>query len=116
MNTGEASKLLILWTSGDREVALNMLLMYGLNAQRHRWWDQVTLLIWGPSQRLVVEDPAVRSEVQAMAEAGARIMACATCAERYGLTDALRALEIEVFGMGAVLSNWLKSDARVLTL
>lgn len=33
-----SDKLVILWTSGDREVALKMVFMYGLNAKVKGWW------------------------------------------------------------------------------
>ena len=45
-------KLVILWTSGDREVALKMVFMYAGNAPRHGWWDDITLIVWGPSTSL----------------------------------------------------------------
>lgn len=66
MNSTLPDKLLVVWTSADREVALNMVLMYAHNAQRHHWWEQVTLLIWGPSQQLVLQDAEVREKVAEM--------------------------------------------------
>lgn len=111
----EPTKLMILWTSADREVALDMMLMYAVNAAKHGWWEHVTLIIWGPSQRLFVEDGAVRAEVERLQEAGGRVLACVSCSDRYGLTEALKSHGVEVFGMGAVLTNWLKSGGKILT-
>ena len=43
-------ELIVLWTSGDREVALKMAFMYTLNSKRFDWgWKEVTLVVWGPS-------------------------------------------------------------------
>lgn len=39
-------KLIVLWTSGDKEVALNMVFMYTLNAKKKGWWDEVGLIVW----------------------------------------------------------------------
>ena len=38
-------KLVILWTSGDREVALKMVFMYTYNAKTREWFDDITLVV-----------------------------------------------------------------------
>jgi hypothetical protein len=110
------SSLLVLWTSGDRETALHMALMYGLNAKLHDWWDEVTLLIWGASQTLVVEDPEVRDKVAEMGYAGVRVTACRKCAETLGLKGQLTEMGCEVFYVGEFLTDWLKSGKAILTI
>ncbi len=115
MNSTLPDKLLVVWTSADREVALNMVLMYAHNAQRHHWWEQVTLLIWGPSQQLVLQDAEVREKVAEMRRDGVRLLACRGCANNYGIAEDLGALGIEVFGTGPTLTDWLKSENRVIT-
>ena len=44
-NVGENSKqtneLIVLWTSGDREVALKMVFMYTFNSKTKGWWEDV---------------------------------------------------------------------------
>ncbi|MGB8077100.1 MAG: DsrE family protein [Gallionella sp.] len=116
MDESEQAKLLILWTSGDREVALNMMTMYARNSIKNGWWEHISLILWGPSQRLFINDPEVRSEVEELQKMGVRVMACVACADKYGLTEALRSTGVEVFGMGPVLTNWLKSGNRTITL
>jgi hypothetical protein len=50
-------ELVVLWTSGDREVALKMVFMYAFNSRRFKWgWKNVTLVVWGPSAKLLSED------------------------------------------------------------
>jgi hypothetical protein len=111
----QPDKLLVVWTSADREVALNMVLMYTSNAQRHQWWKQVTLLIWGPSQRLVLQDEEIREKIHTMQQTGVRLIACKACADSYGFSAALTDLGIEVFGTGPTLTDWLKSSNRVIS-
>ncbi|TCO70689.1 hypothetical protein, partial [Marinisporobacter balticus] len=53
-------KLVVLWTSGDREVAFKMVFMYTLNAKLKGWWKDVTLIVWGPSSKLLSEDAEVQ--------------------------------------------------------
>jgi hypothetical protein len=116
MGGSEPEGLLILWTSADREVALNMVLMYGLNSRLHDWWPEVTLLIWGPSQTLTVDDEEVRARVVEMREAGVRLAACRACAENLGMVDRLKDLGVEVFYAGQFLADWLHSGRPLLAL
>ena len=43
----EDRELVVLWTSGDREVALKMVFMYIFNAKSRGWWEEIRLIIWG---------------------------------------------------------------------
>jgi hypothetical protein len=40
-----SDKLVVLWTSGDRDVAMNMVFMYTLNAKLAGWWPDVTFIV-----------------------------------------------------------------------
>lgn len=111
----EPSRLAVLWTSGDREVALNVAFMYTYNAKAQGWFDQVTLIVWGPSSRLLSEDEELQEYVGRMAEAGVEVVACRACADSYGVTGVLEAMGIEVKYMGAPLTEMLKGDWEVLT-
>ena len=61
MTENMENSLLVLWTSGDKNVAMNMALMYTYNAKLHDWWSEVTLLIWGSSGDLAIEDADVKA-------------------------------------------------------
>lgn len=108
--------LLVLWTAGDRTAALEMALMYGLNAKLNDWWADVTLLVWGPSQSLLAEDVEVQEKVAEMKLAGVRVVACRRCAEDLRLADRLPELGCEVFFTGEYLTDWLRSGRPILTL
>jgi hypothetical protein len=116
MGSPGTESLLILWTSGDRDAALHMTLMYGLNSRLMDWWQEVTLLVWGPSQSLVVEDAEVQEKVSEMKLAGVRVVACRKCAEERGVGDRLTQLGYEVFYAGEFLTDWIKSGRPVLAL
>ncbi len=112
----ESRELTVLWTSGDREVALNMGLMYTGAAKSMKWWDKVTLIVWGPSQKLLVQDKAIQAEVRKMKKAGVKLQACIACASRYGVVKKLRALGVEVKPMGRPLTRALQGPGKVLSL
>ena len=112
---GEPSRLAVLWTSGDREVALKVAFMYTLNAKTQGWFDEVTLIVWGPSSNLLAHDPELQDHVREMAEAGVEVVACRACADSYGVSEELESLGIEVKYMGVALTEMLKGDWEVLT-
>ena len=67
---GNEDSLVVLWSSGDKEVALNMVFMYTLNTKLRNWWTEVRLIVWGPSSRLSSEDKDLQDEIQKMKNAG----------------------------------------------
>ena len=109
------SKLAVLWTSGDPDVAHRVAFMYAHNAKKVGWFDEVTLIVWGPSQRILVGDKDLQAKVKAMQDDGILVEACIACAMSFGLVEELKALGIPVRGMGMPLTEYLKSDWKVLT-
>ena len=68
--------LVVLWSSGDREVATKMVFMYTLNAKRRGWWNDATLIVWGPSAKLLAEDSELQEHIKEMRQAGVGLLAC----------------------------------------
>jgi len=115
---GEAptGKLMVVWTSADPDVAEKVCLMYAHAAKKYGWFAEVHLVVWGPSQRLLVGDPTVQAKVKSMQEDGVVVEACVACATKLGLVDQIQALGYEVKGMGKPLTEALKNaDTEVLT-
>ncbi len=109
------TRLAVLWTSGDADVAHRVCFMYTQNAKRSKWFDEVRLIVWGPSQRILVGDKDLKARIKAMMRDGVKVQACIACANSYGVAGDLRKLGIEVKGMGKPVSDLLKSDWKVLT-
>lgn len=107
--------LAVLWTSGDPEVAHKVCLMYTHAAHNRKWFDKVTLIVWGPSARLLAADKETQAKVKAMISDGLKVEACVACADSYGVSEKLRELGIDVKGMGVPLSNYLKEGWKVIT-
>lgn len=114
-NAAETSKLAIVWTSADREVALKMAFMYAYNAKKNGWWDKVKLVVWGPSAKLLAEDKDMQTQIYEMKTIGVELAACKACSDQYGVSETLENLGIEVIYMGEPLTDMLKSDWKVLT-
>jgi len=107
-------RLVVVWTSGDPEVALGMVLMYTYNAKKQGWWKDVTLVVWGPSQRLVVENEEIKAYIKKIKEAGITVEACKACADELEVTDGLTACSVDVKYMGTPLTRYIK-NAHVVT-
>jgi hypothetical protein len=111
----ESDTLVVLWTSGDIEVAEKIVYMYVYNAKKASWFDEVVFIIWGPSAKLLSENTKLQKELKKMQEIGIRTEACVVCARMYGVDDDLSNLGVDVKGMGKPLSDYLKRGYRVLT-
>lgn len=110
-----ADKLVVLWTSGDREVALKMVFMYTLNAKKNNWWGDVTFIVWGPSSKLLSSDEELQAEIKKMKAAGVILEACKACADSYGASAKLQELGIDVKYMGKPLTAYIKEGRHMLT-
>ena len=111
----QPTRVAVLWSSGDADVAHRVCFMYTHNAKRSKWFDEVTLIVWGPSARLLAGDKDLQDRVKAMMRDGVKVQACVSCANSYGVAPVLKKLGIEVKGMGKPLSDILKSDTKLLT-
>ncbi|GAB4545558.1 MAG: hypothetical protein Tsb0013_03490 [Phycisphaerales bacterium] len=112
---GEADTLFVLWTSGDPDVAHRMALMYAHAAKKYGWYEHVTLVVWGPSQRLLCADKDLKAKIKEMQDDGVKVEACIACAKTYGLVEDLEALGLPVYGQGKPLSDAMK-DPRTSVL
>lgn len=110
-----SEKLVVLWTSGDKEVAEKMVLMYTFNSKRFNWWKDVTLVVWGPSQKVLVENKDIQDYVNKIKEQGTAVKACKGCSDLYGISDQLEQCGVEVKYMGEI-TEYMKEGRHILTL
>ena len=84
--------------------------MYALNAMKHGWLADVKLLLFGPAERLVLEDEDLQDLVrQFMAEDTAPPVACRFLAERDGHSAKLDKLGLDVQYVGPLISECIKA-------
>ena len=114
-NNKEPSKLLVVWTSSDRDVAEKMVFMYTYNAKKNGWWDEVRFLIWGPSSKLLSMDSDLQNYLAKMKETGVELLACKACADMYDVTGKLEKLGVDVKYMGVPLTDMLKTGWVTMT-
>lgn len=106
----DPTRLAVVWTSGDADVAHKMALMYVHASQKRAWFDENLVIVWGPSARLLADNKELQAKVKAMQADGVRFQACVVCADMYGVSQALRELGVEVKPMGDPLTRLLQDD------
>jgi hypothetical protein len=110
------NKLTVLWTSGDPVTVEKMVFMYTLNAKVQGWFDEVTLVIWGASAKLLAETPDYQERMEVMQDAGIRVEACKACADQLGVTESLERCRVDVKYWGIPLTEVLKSQQPLLVV
>jgi len=106
-----ATKVFVVLSSGDREVALEVGLVYPLNAAKKKWMDEVKL----PSEKVAAYDAEVQGRIKELLEAGIEVMACKWCADRMNITGILEDAGIKVVYVGSIMSELLKDGWASLT-
>lgn len=109
------SRLAVIWSSSDPEVAHRVCFMYTDNAKKQKWFDEVTLIVWGPSARLLAGDKDLQAKIKQMLDDGIKIQACLACTDSYGVTEQLRKMGIEVKYMGKPLTDLIQQNWHILT-
>lgn len=108
--------LYILWTNPNEITAEKMVFMYARNSKLRQWWDEVTVIIWGATVKLVAESKSVQDEIAILNNVGVHVSACIACAEQLGVKEKLQDLGIEVKPWGEPLTEILKQNKKLLTI
>ncbi len=112
----EMDKLNVLWTNDNPQTAHTMVFMYATNGKLKGWWDEVDVIIWGATAKLVAENKEIQDRIAIAQQAGVNILACIACATQFGVVEALENLNIDVKPMGEPLTQILKTNATLLTI
>ncbi len=112
----EPNELFILWTNADIETSEKMVMMYATNSMLGRWWEEVTVVIWGATTKMVAENAKMQGQIQTARRAGVRFLACKACADQLGVTNKLVELGVNVLYWGDGLTNVLKEGKPLLTI
>ncbi len=109
-------KLNILWTTDNKDTFINMIAMYSSNSIIRGWWEEVNVIIWGASAQLAAEDNDVQNEIKKMFDSGVTIEGCLACSEKFGVTQKLEGLGINMRYMGEPFTQYLQNNEKVITI
>ncbi len=83
-------------------------LMYAVNCLKHGWMEDVQLFLFGPAERLVVEDPDLQELLRDFKRQERQAVACRFLSDRDGTSTALDDLGVEVDYVGSRISDLIK--------
>jgi hypothetical protein len=104
------SNLLIVWSSGDVEVANKFPLLYSSVILERKYWQKAHLMLWGPSIKLVKKNKEIQNQLIKIQETGVKMSACIVCVEDYKAVKELEKLNIKIKHTGELLTKALKSE------
>ncbi len=110
-------KALVIISSGAeaREKALTGI-MYAVNAVKYKWLDDVRIIFFGPSEKLILsDDDEIRGNMEVIQKAGIIPIACAAIARDEGIEPKLLEMGIKVEYVGSIISSFIKEGYAVLT-
>ena len=103
-----ANRLFIVLASGDKEVALEMALFYPVTVAKEKYMEEVKVILFGPSEKLVARDKKVQKRIKTLQEAGVKVSACKYCSDRMGISEKLEELGITVEYVSSGIAQMLK--------
>ncbi|MCL2790803.1 MAG: DsrE family protein [Desulfobulbus sp.] len=113
----EHSTLHILWLNDNPSTAEHMVFMYATNALLQGWWENVHLIVWGATTKLLCESADMQRLVQRFLDEGGQVSACKRCAENLNVLDKLKTIKgIKVYYIGERFSEIIKGTEKLITL
>lgn len=107
----------ILWSSGDPDVFHNCILPYSAYSCEKHCWKDVTLIMWGPSVRLLSENVDLQVDLGELISKGLKVKACEIAAQRYHVKNQLERIGVEVKSVSDEVTQGLKGQvAHLITL
>jgi hypothetical protein len=82
-------------------------LMYAKNTLKNKWLEDVKTILFGPSEKLVANDPELSKEVQEICSAGEAI-ACKFISDNNGSSEPLSKLGVKIEYMGTIIAELMK--------
>lgn len=113
---GKPNRLYILWTNADMITSEKMVMMYSRNSMINQWWDEVTVIIWGATVKLVADNEIIQNKIEMAKHVGVKFSACKSCADELGVSDKIKELGIEVVYWGVGLTDIIKDGEKMITI
>ncbi|KAF2955293.1 DsrE family protein [Marinitoga sp. 38H-ov] len=107
-------KLAVLWTTENEETFSKMIFPYVYNSKKKGWFDEVVLIIWGPSQLKAIEK--FSDDIKKLIDINVIVEACKWCSDQYNISNELEELGINVRYTGEPLTHYLKNNYKVLSI
>ena len=104
-----SNKIVVFWTSQDREVAQNMVFHYTKNFQFNSNWKRVRLVIWGPAIRLLALDKKLQEDLEELRKIGIELQACESNILDNDFSHDLMRLGFEIVSISDPITEYRKA-------
>ena len=74
------------------------------------FWDQVRLVMWGPSVTLFAKDEALQADLGELKGIGVEVQICKRSADGYDVTDRITSLKSDLVYMEDPFTEYQKED------
>ncbi|MDO5569973.1 MAG: hypothetical protein Q4F97_00720 [Bacteroidales bacterium] len=108
-------KLTILWTSGEKDVAAKVVLKYAEEIVEHKLWNEIEVIVWGPSVKLLCDDNAVKTKVEKLIYQGVEFSACIVCTDDYGVANILTQMGVRLEMVGEKLTHLIQDQKPLIS-
>ncbi len=101
-------KILVIIATAEPEKA-HAGTMYAVNALKHSWMEDVKLILFGPAEKLLLEDPDFEELVRQFMAQERTPVACKFLSDRDGQSAALTNLGVDVEYVGPLISEAIRT-------
>ncbi len=109
------NRIFMILSSADNVVHRELSFPYAFNSKKQGWMDEVRVILWGPTEKMVVEDKEFQEQVMLLMVAGVEVIACKACSDNFGVSDELEKIGIDVRYVGTYVTEMLKDGWYQLT-
>ena len=115
-DASQLNKIAVIWALKNPEVAKEMVLDNIRNFKLRGFWDQVRLVMWGPSVTLFAKDEELQSELAELKKIGVEVQICKRSTNGYDVTDKIASLKSDLFYMEDPFTEYNKEDWATIIL
>ncbi|MHA1585193.1 MAG: DsrE family protein [Promethearchaeota archaeon] len=110
------NRMFIIVSNADPRIMTDVAFPYVRNASRNGWMNSIRLILWGPSQKSIVQALELKAAIMdLLKEDHVEIWACKQCSEDYQISDKLEQLGVIIKYIGEDISEMLKEGWYQLT-
>ena len=102
-----ADRVCLILASSDKDV-LKWGLRYAWRSTKEKYLEDIKVIIFGPSEKVIAEDPELQESVKRFMDLGKVISACKACSDEDGVSEELSGLDIKVEYVGSVIGQLIK--------
>lgn len=107
-----ADKVVVIIATGEPEKALTGM-MYAKNAAKHNWLEDVKVVYFGPSEKLLIENEKISKYAIEIADI-TETFACKFLSDEQNISEEISKKNIKVEYVGTIISDLIKDGYETM--